>query len=699
MKKYTSIWTLFIILIYSGFSFAQTTLVKRDIAVIKMQTDITDSFTFITFVDLDPGTVIYFTSVGANVAGIFEFGNTNINDGTFAYTVPAGGHDAGDIFTWVLDAGTPNFSVYIDSISTRTTERNLNSTGDSLTVFQKVSSPGGGGEALSSPSFISVVSTASTQFGGNPSDTNETNLPAGLSTTAPVSALALGAGSGVDEEFDNIVYSGGYTFATVAAAKDSFFNINNYFRGDNQTDPTYLNLVNNIPASAMIAVPANNPPTAASFSASATEDSTFTFSITNFSYADSDGDPLNNLLIEGIPSAGTLYVDANNNDLFDAGEQLSNGSSVSRTNLIAGNLQYIQNGNTDTSFQFEVNDGIENSTGNYIATLNVSPIPAVINAVTVPAADTYITGESLNFNVTFSKNVTVNLNNGTPGLSLTIGSTKVIADYASGSGNSTLVFSYVIQSGQTDSNGISINSLQSNGGSIQGTGGLDANLTLNAVGDSSLVLVDAVAPLLNSVTRLSPSTSPTDADQVTLRYTFTEAVNGVQSGNFFSNNPAVISTIISTPVSPTVYDVQFAGSNLAEYNGSIIFGIISAGIVDIAGNSMSSTNVIGTNDNSYEFVNVYFIGGVVSGLLDGNYMVLTNDQGDQETIMMNGAYLFESPYVFNQTYTTEIDLEPINPIQPCQVSNATGVISSNDVIDINVTCDVGVDLIFRNAFE
>ncbi|WP_299219379.1 Ig-like domain-containing protein, partial [uncultured Aquimarina sp.] len=124
------------------------------------------------------------------------------------------------------------------------------------------------------------------------------------------------------------------------------------------------------------AVSTNSAPTASSFTASSGpfEDQTYTFATADFSYNDTDSDPLDNLLIEILPAIGTLYVDANSSDTFDTGEQLSMGSTVSKADLDAGNLQYIQTGSVNTSFQFEVNDGIENSTGNYVATLNVTAV-------------------------------------------------------------------------------------------------------------------------------------------------------------------------------------------------------------------------------------------------------------------------------------------------------------------------------------
>lgn len=123
----------------------------------------------------------------------------------------------------------------------------------------------------------------------------------------------------------------------------------------------------------------NAAPTASSFSASQGpyEDLTYTFATSNFSYSDGDGDPLSHVRITSLPGAGTLYVDADNDNTLDAGEALATNGTVSKANLDAGNLQYIQNGSTNTSFSFDVNDGTDYSSSTYTATLNVTARPTV----------------------------------------------------------------------------------------------------------------------------------------------------------------------------------------------------------------------------------------------------------------------------------------------------------------------------------
>jgi len=131
------------------------------------------------------------------------------------------------------------------------------------------------------------------------------------------------------------------------------------------------------------AVGANTAPTASSFTANPSENLTYTFSTSDFSYNDGDGDPLDHILIEATPVSGTLYLDADNDDTYDGGEEVSVSDQISKADLDAGNLQYIQNGSTNSSFQFEVNDGTDNSSGNYIATLSMLAVPTVTLSLVV----------------------------------------------------------------------------------------------------------------------------------------------------------------------------------------------------------------------------------------------------------------------------------------------------------------------------
>ncbi|UBM58001.1 choice-of-anchor D domain-containing protein [Marinilongibacter aquaticus] len=122
---------------------------------------------------------------------------------------------------------------------------------------------------------------------------------------------------------------------------------------------------------------ANELPTASSFSATIYEGISYVFATADFSYADPDSDPLDHLLIESVPAEGVLYLDANGNNLLDTGEELGDNDQISKADLDSGRLKYYQNGSTNSSFQFEVNDGTDYSSGNYTTSLNLTAKPSV----------------------------------------------------------------------------------------------------------------------------------------------------------------------------------------------------------------------------------------------------------------------------------------------------------------------------------
>jgi hypothetical protein len=120
-----------------------------------------------------------------------------------------------------------------------------------------------------------------------------------------------------------------------------------------------------------------------------------------------------------------------------------------------------------------------------------------ITTLTPPADATYFVGQNLDFVATWSENATVT---GTPRLALTLGSTTRYANYVSGTGTTSHTFRYTIQSGDTDTDGISINSnLDLNGGTVKDSAVNDATLSFTGPTLTS-VLVDTTAPTISSVT-------------------------------------------------------------------------------------------------------------------------------------------------------------------------------------------------------
>ncbi|MHA6963801.1 DUF4347 domain-containing protein [Zobellella denitrificans] len=131
----------------------------------------------------------------------------------------------------------------------------------------------------------------------------------------------------------------------------------------------------------------------------------------------------------------------------------------------------------------------------------IDGVAPTVGSVSVPANGTYVAGENLDFTVNFDEAVLVDTAGGTPRIAITLDSGgTVYASYVSGSGSSALLFRYTVQSGNLDSNGITVGAgIDANGGTLRDGVGNAAVVTLNGVGATAGVLVDAVAPTVASV--------------------------------------------------------------------------------------------------------------------------------------------------------------------------------------------------------
>ena len=92
------------------------------------------------------------------------------------------------------------------------------------------------------------------------------------------------------------------------------------------------------------------------------------------------------------------------------------------------------------------------------------------------SGDTYGAGETITLTVTFNIPVAVT---GSPQVMMTIGRARVLATYASGTGTTSLNFSYTVLATETDANGVSVaNTLALNSGTIQSVAAANASLSL-----------------------------------------------------------------------------------------------------------------------------------------------------------------------------------------------------------------------------
>src|SRR5690606_20336138 len=141
----------------------------------------------------------------------------------------------------------------------------------------------------------------------------------------------------------------------------------------------------------------------------------------------------------------------------------------------------------------------------------VDDIAPTITSVDVPANATYKIGQNLVFTVNFSENVIVN-SGGTPYINITIGSAARNASYMGISGSSALTFRYTIASGDSDSDGIAVGSLNLSGASIQDAAGNNASISLSGhLPSTTGILVDGIAPETTIVSGPSSLTNSNSA--------------------------------------------------------------------------------------------------------------------------------------------------------------------------------------------
>ena len=185
-------------------------------------------------------------------------------------------------------------------------------------------------------------------------------------------------------------------------------------------------------------------------------------------------------------------------------------SNDATTYNLAGAEDWASGANTATF--------VADLTGNGIT---VSNFGVSVTSVSVPASATYSDGQNLDFTIIFNDVINVT---GIPQLSLTIGSSTKQAVYTSGSGTTSLVFRYTIQLGDLDSNGITVGALTANGGTLQNASLINAILTLNSVGNTNGVLVDAVAPSVVGVSSSTANGTYKAGDAISIQVNFSEPV-------------------------------------------------------------------------------------------------------------------------------------------------------------------------------
>jgi len=201
---------LLTILVIYPVSLYAADLAPGDIAIIGINSDDPDGFSFVSLNDIGQGTVIKFTD-----NGVYADGSFRSTEGICTWTA-ADDVSSGEIRTYTSPGGG-EFSPAGSFL--------LAAAGDQVIAYQ-------GDEA--SPSFIYAVQTNSTQWQADASSAQTSALPPGL--TEGETAVAVGRDSGPTDEWDNAVYDMSVTSGNKDEILASIGNADNWDGSNNPVE-------------------------------------------------------------------------------------------------------------------------------------------------------------------------------------------------------------------------------------------------------------------------------------------------------------------------------------------------------------------------------------------------------------------------------------------------------------------------------
>ncbi|MEN9962518.1 MAG: hypothetical protein RIS66_931, partial [Actinomycetota bacterium] len=205
--------------------------------------------------------------------------------------------------------------------------------------------------------------------------------------------------------------------------------------------------------------------------------------------------------------------------------------------------------------------------------------PDVTTVRSTTANGTYIVGETISLQATLDEATVVA--GGTPRIKLNTSPTPRYATYTSGSGTTTLNFSYTIQAGDTsgDLNYFDTASLELNGATLKDAAGNNANITLDATNASSslaaasAIVIDAdlfIAPTFSLGTLPGIGPNPTAiAPNFNLTTRGAQPFGVLITNNSFDAAASVLDAFVLNPV-PAGVTVVANGSGEIELYGTTL---------------------------------------------------------------------------------------------------------------------------------
>ena len=267
-----------------------------------------------------------------------------------------------------------------------------------------------------------------------------------------------------------------------------------------------------------------------------------------------------------LSEASTNFVEG---DITLSGGTLSSFTAVSGTSytVVFTPTANTQSGTGSVSVAADkFTDAAEN---NNTASLTTSftydtQLPTVSNVTSSSTNGTFTVGDSVSIQVAFNEAVTVS---GTPRLTLETGSTDRAVDYVSGSGTTSLTFTYTVQTGDSSSDldYVSTSSLALNGGSIVDAAGNAATLTLPAPSTTGSLGANKEIVVTSAPTKIVSARTPV----------------GAASGAAFTTQPQV--------------SLQDSGSNVVTNDSAtVVTATVSDGATLVGTRTATASNGVAT---------------------------------------------------------------------------------------------------------
>ena len=320
-------------------------------------------------------------SVGSAVTGYY--GQLTLDsDGTYSYVANqsnANALDSGesgtDVFTFTVSDGTTTTSSTITFT--------VNGANDAPTVVNDTDSVTEGGTVIETTNSAGTVLSDDSDVDGDSLTVSGTvtqtsataNGGGSITISSPNSASV---GSAVTGYYGQLTLDSDGTYSYVANQS----NANALDSGESGTDVfTFTVSDGTTTTSSTITFTvngANDAPTASNNTVTTNEDTTYTFTASDFGFSDVDGDTLSSVTVSALSgSDGTFKLN---------GVAITGSTSVTKTQIDSGLLTFVpdsnENGSSYNTFTFTVNDGTTNSASSYTMTVNVTAVndaPTVVN--------------------------------------------------------------------------------------------------------------------------------------------------------------------------------------------------------------------------------------------------------------------------------------------------------------------------------